>query len=281
MHYKLLKSVIFLTLSFSFVFYADAQRVVSERDTLRRQENFSKDSLFLPDTLSLKEVTEEDTLGIKPGKNAIDFPIDYKAQDSTMFSPNRKRAYLYKNAEVKYQDITLKADYIELDMEKRMVIAKGIEDSTGKLQGIPVFSQGSQTYRSKELKYNFKTQKGFMRELYTEQEGGYLHGEQTKKLDDGSYLVKRGKYTTCELDHPHYYFHLTKAKTIPKDKTVSGPAWLVIEDVPIPAPIPFGMFPNKMERSSGILIPAYGEERNRGFFYEMEVFTGQLMSIWI
>ncbi|MFH2094519.1 MAG: putative LPS assembly protein LptD, partial [Bacteroidota bacterium] len=165
-----------------------------------------------------------------------------------------------------YEDIELKAAFIELDLGDRIVSAVGLADSTGKVIGSPEFKDGKDEFKSKELKYNFETKKGYITEVFSEQNGGYLHSRITKMQANKEIHLKDGKYTTCNLEHPHFYIALTKAKVIPDDKIVSGPAYLVVEDIPVPLGIPFGFFPNKSGHTSGIIIPEYGEEENRGFF---------------
>ena len=199
-------------------------------------------------------------------KEAIDAPVNYSADDSIITDMSVKKVFLYGNAEVTYLDIKLNAAYIEFDMADETVYATGLEDTTGQLAGLPEFTQGSESFRSRELTYNFNTEKGIIREIKTEQEGGYLHSRVTKKHPSGEIHLKDGKYTTCDADHPHFYLALTKGISIPDDKIVSGPAYVVVEDVPLPIGIPFGFFPSTKTSTSGILLPSYGEEQNRGFY---------------
>lgn len=202
----------------------------------------------------------------KSNNQKIDDPINYTSTDSVYFDIANKKVFLYGNAIVKYKDINLEAEYIELDLENNIVFAEGKPDSSGMLKGNPHFKQGNEEYDAKKIRYNFKTKKGIISGVITEQSGGYLHSERTKRLANGDICIKDGKFTTCDLEHPHYYIDLTKAKVIPNEKIVSGPAYLVIEDVPLPIGIPFGFFPDNKKHSSGIIIPEYGEEENRGFF---------------
>jgi lipopolysaccharide assembly outer membrane protein LptD (OstA) len=139
-------------------------------------------------------------------------------------------------------------------------------DSAGNLQGNPAFKKGKETFDAHWMRYNFKTQKGFIYFVKTKQQDGTLIGDSTKRNVNGQVHIHGGTYSTCDLDHPHFYIGLTKAKSIPGDKIVSGPAYLVVADIPLPIVIPFGFFPNTNKNSSGILIPTWGEEPNRGFF---------------
>ena len=229
------------------------------RDTL----SFQPDSLHTtPDSL-LSESVHDTTQSYK---DAIDSPVNYKASDSIVYALNEKKVYLYGEAEIKYQEITLTAEIIEFDMGNEVVYARGDVDSLGKPFGRPVFEEKSDKFRSDELSYNFRTKKGVIKKIYSEQEGGYLHSDITKRQPNEEIHMKGGKYTTCDLEHPHFYIAMTKAKSIPGDKIVSGPAYFVIADVPLPIGVPFGFFPTTKTNKSGIMMPQYGEESRRGFY---------------
>ncbi|MCK4750858.1 MAG: LPS-assembly protein LptD, partial [Bacteroidales bacterium] len=177
-----------------------------------------------------------------------------------------RKVEMYGTAKITYEDIVLEANYIRYEMDDNLVIAHGLPDSTGSMTGNPVFTDANNSFKSKLLRYNFKTQKGYIEEVITEQEGGYLHSEQTKKQANGHIHLKDGKYTTCDAEHPHFYIAITKGISMPGDKIISGPAYVVLADVPLPLGIPFGFFPNSKTKTSGILIPKYGEEQRRGFY---------------
>jgi lipopolysaccharide assembly outer membrane protein LptD (OstA) len=240
-------------------------------------DSLSKDTIIitkvpadsLKDSL-LSDSTQEDTLPkVKPKhKDTLKDKVKYSAEDSMMISVTGERLFLYGKANVKYQDIDLTADYIMLDMKKQEVFAKGSIDTSGKVTGSPVFKQGSETFESDSMKYNFKSGKGIIYHIYTKEGEGYLHSEETKRLNDGHINVLHGKYTTCDAKHPHFYVAMTKAIVIPEDKIVTGIAYMVVADVPIVFPfIPFGFFPNTTHRSSGILFPTYGNGGNtRGYY---------------
>lgn len=192
--------------------------------------------------------------------------IEYNADDSVVFSIDGKKVFLHHNGFVKYIRTELKADYIELDMEKKMAFARGVLDSLGELVGKPHFKDGGQEFDSKELTYNFDTKKGFVKEIITQEGEGYLQGKLTKKQSDSVYCVKDGWYTTCDQhDHPHFYIRMSKAKMIKDKKVFAGFSHLVLEDVPLPLFLPFAFFPITNKGTSGIIIPTYGEERLRGF----------------
>ena len=208
-----------------------------------------------------------DSIQQKIKKSTIDAPIVYSAEDSIVVSLDGQKVYLYKNAKVTYQQIELTAYYIELDLETKQIYAEGIPDSTGTIIEKPVFKQGSEEYESETMRYNFETEKALITKVVTEQGEGRILSDRTKKIGKETFITEKAKYTTCDAEHPHFYMHLTKAKVISNKKIVTGPAYMVLEDFPIYFPIlPFGYFPNSPTYSSGVLVPMYGEEDNRGFF---------------
>ena len=199
-------------------------------------------------------------------KPLFDDLIDYNADDSVRFSIQEKKVYLYGNGFVKYLTTELRADYIELDMDKKLAMATGVPDSVGKLKGTPKFKDGGQEFESTELHYNFDTKKGYVTEIITQEGEGYIQGKTTKKMSDSVYCVKHGMYTTCdEHDHPHFGLNMSKAKMIKDKKIFVGFTNLELEGIPLPIFIPFGFFPITKKATSGIIMPTYGEERMRGF----------------
>ena len=202
----------------------------------------------------------------KKSKDAIASEVNYSSKDSAVFYMGGV-AFLYGTAKVTYQDLELQSSVIRLRMDSSLVQARGRVDSTGALVETPVFKQGKDQYESKAIDYNFKTQKGLIRGVMTQQGEGYVTSEKAKKLNDGTFQMVDGKYTTCDdHDHPHYYLDLTKAKVKPKEYVVTGPAYMVVLDVPIPLFLPFGYFPFTSKYSSGLLMPTFGEENSRGFY---------------
>ena len=174
---------------------------------------------------------------------------------------------MYGNGKIQYGDIDMTAAQISMDMDSSQVQAIGVPDTVGDLVGNPVFKDNSGEYESKVMKYNFKTKRGFITDIVTEQGEGYLTGGITKKTEDDYYYIKDGRYTTCDdHEHPHFYFQLTKAKVKPKKNVVTGPAYMVLEDLPLPIAVPFGYFPFSEKYQSGILMPTVGEDYNRGFY---------------
>lgn len=229
---------------------------------------------FATDSLTQKvdstQVLPTDSVSVSSPKNkkksALDDVVKYKANDSiVMYSSGS--VYLYGEAEVHYQNITLTSDYIRVNMDSSQVYASGVLDTLGDMQGKPVFSDGPDKYSSSAMSYNFKTKKAFIWDAVTEQQEGYVTSEKTKKMTDDEFCLKGGRYTTCDQhDHPHFYLKLTKAKMKTGKYVVTGPAYMVFEDVPLPLAIPFGYFPFSKKYQSGLLMPTFGLENNRGFY---------------
>jgi len=195
--------------------------------------------------------------------------IERTAVDSVVQDVKEKLIHYYGNAVVKYDDIVLEANYLMFDLNTNVVTAKGLADSTGRLIGCPKFTQGETKFEAEEMSYNFQTKKGIIRKVWTEESGGYIHGDKIKRMDDNSINIRSGGFTTCSLkEHPHYQFRFTKAKIIPNDMIVTGPIYVTIQDVPLPVMLPFAMFPNTKGQKSGLVIPTYGESANRGFYLE-------------
>ena len=214
---------------------------------------------------SIKNQTKQaDTLKIS--KNAIDERVKYQALDSIIFVVDSQLVFLYGKAEVYYGEVNLKAGEIAIDQQNNKVEAKGVTDSTGKKVDNPDFSDGAQNFKAKHIIYNTKTKKGKIKEVTTVDGESYLRGESVKKDSNNVSYMQHGSYTTCNLEHPHYYFALSKLKVIPDDKIVTGPANLVVADVPTPLALPFGFFPNRKGQANGILLPTYGQANNYGFF---------------
>lgn len=207
-------------------------------------------------------------VSISPEKSALEARIDYQSRDSIKFNVKNQIVELFGAAMVDYGTIHLEAGYIRIDFSKYMIYAYGLPDSNGVVQGTPLFKDGDQEFESDTIAYNYESKKGIIQHIFSEQGGGFLHGDRVKKMPDNTILVRNGSFTTCSLHDPHFQIVFGKAKVIPDDKIVTGPVYLEIEGIPTPLVLPFGFFPNKKGRSSGILIPSYGESTNRGFFLQ-------------
>ena len=203
------------------------------------------------------------------GQNTFETQVVRTAVDSVVQDMKSKIIYYYGDAVVKYDDITLEAKYLEFDLNTNVVTAKGLPDSLGKLQGTPKFTQDETKFDAQEMSYNFQTKKGIIHKVWTEESGGYIHGDKIKRMEDNTINIQSGGFTTCNhKDHPHFQFRFKKAKVIPDDMIVTGPVYLTIQDVPLPLGLPFAMFPNTKGQKSGVIIPTYGESANRGFYLE-------------
>ena len=200
-------------------------------------------------------------------KNGIDAPVNFSANDSMVYYARNKTAFLYGTSSVKYENMDLKSERITLNMDSSLVHATGVRDTATKgLTGTPVFTLGSDNYESDTMAFNFKTKKGLIDNVKTQQEEGYLSSELSKRNADGEIFLKHGRYTTCDKEHPDFYIALSRAKVRPGKDVVFGPAYLVVADVPLPLAIPYGFFPFSKKYSSGFIMPTYGDESTRGFY---------------
>ena len=236
--------------------------VLNSSDTLRN------DSLLVKsDSLSIMPSDSIPLDSIPKKKETLESTVFYTAQDSIVFTKDNK-GYLYGEADVKYQDIAIKGELITMDMDSSLIGATFGLDSVGKEFGFPTFDDKGTQYEMKGVKYNFKSEKAFIQDVVTEQGEGYIVANQAKKNDDNSFYMLNAKYTTCDLhEHPHFYLNLSKAKVRPGEDVVTGPAWLVVADVPLfPLVLPFAFFPFNESYSSGIIMPSYGDEMERGFY---------------
>ncbi len=225
---------------------ADSLNVVAATDTLRSNR----------DSVSVKKTRPE-----PPFKTRI----KYKANDSIKIRIPEQKIYLYNEGQVNYENIELKAYETEFDMKTKIVHANSGKDSTGNKIGAPVFKQGNESFDTDSLSYNFGTSKGVIHAIKTQQGEGYMHATKSKRYADGHIDMGGGKYTTCDADHPHFYLALSKAKVIPGDQVVFGPAHMVLLDIPLPLFLPFGFFPYTNKQSvSGVLPPSIGMEVTRG-----------------
>ncbi|MDR2835233.1 MAG: LPS-assembly protein LptD [Bacteroidales bacterium] len=260
--------------------------IINDTTEIKDSINFPKDSIFndenvneiLSDTLANDTInfsidTKNDSIKIHANpkkKSDFDAPVHYTFDQKGKLDFNNKKAYLYKNANVKYENINLTADYMEMDFDKKEVFANGFYDTVNnKVSGKPVYKDGEEEYVADSIRYNFNTKRGLVKNVSTKLDDGYLYGQTTKIYENKHVHILSGKYTTCDNpDCPHFYFRLSKAVVIPNDKIVSGPVYMVIEEIPTPLALPFGFFPNTDGGHSGIVIPNFGDEQRRGFFLQ-------------
>ena len=238
----------------------DTQIIPELSDSLKavRDSVHRADSIFRQDSIRMLS------------KSSLEAPAFTTAKDSIVedFSNGKRIIYYYGDVSVTYGNMKLTADYMEYDLATQTVYARGTKDTTGVIKGQPVMEQGGKSYSMEEVRYNFDTQKARITNMVTQEQDGILHGKNIKMMPDKSINITKGKYTVCDCEHPHYYLALTAAKvmTKPSQKTVFGPAYPVIEDVPLPIGLPFGFIPKRPDRATGILFPTFGEEQSRGFY---------------
>ena len=237
---------------------------------MNAQANSARDMATAIDSLAGVKPEDKqpvaDTSRFKKERVDLDHVVNFSAKDSiVMYGKNNAR--MFGNGDITYGGIQLTASRLNMDMDKSEVYAIGAIDTTGEVAGNPVFKDKSGTYEAKTMTYNFKTEKGLITDVVTEQGEGFLTGGITKKVGVEDFYIKNAKYTTCDNhDSPHFYFQLTKGKIRPKKDVVTGPAYLVVEDLPLPLAVPFGFFPFTEKFHSGVLVPTFGEDYNRGFY---------------
>ena len=266
-------------------FTIPSHRHGAQRDTLAISGDsleIAKDSIFIRDSLYIRDsiatadsihtadsIAAADSLALLK-KSSLEVPAFTAARDSIIedFSDGKQMIYYYGDVTVTYGNMKLTADYMEYNLKNQTLYARGTKDTTGVITGQPVMTQGKKSYSMEEVRYNFKTMKARITNMVTQEQDGILHGKNIKMMPDKSINITNGKYTVCDCEHPHYYLHLTAAKvmTKPSQKTVFGPAYPVIADVPLPIGLPFGFIPKRPDRATGILFPTFGEEQSRGFY---------------
>ena len=268
------KSAIFLMLSVFLCVLAGQTTVIPDGNIPPAAAELKRDTSMM-DSLELAIYKHnkaiDDSLALdsinRQRKHGIDSPVEFSANDSLLYQAGNGMAFLYGDSHVKYQNMDLKSENIYLSLDSSLVHATGGRDTlTNKLFGNPVFQMGSDTYQSDTMAFNFKTKKGFIQQVYTEQQEGFLTSELSKRGANGELYLQHGRYTTCDEPHPDFYLALSRAKVRPCKDVVFGPAYLVVCDVPLPLAIPYGFFPFTKSYSSGFIMPTYGDETERGFY---------------
>ena len=274
-----LVAVIMLVLS-SFSSYSQDRLKGRARLSESKIDLISSDSLSITDSTKVPDINPDslhradsihaaDSL-LMLKKSSLEAPAFTVAKDSIIedFSNGKQMIYYYGDVSVTYGNMKLTADYMEYDLKSATLYARGTKDTTGVIKGMPVMEQAGKSYTMEEVRYNFETNKARITNMVTQEQDGILHGKNIKMMPDRSINMTNGKYTVCDCEEPHYYLHLTAAKgmTKPSQKTVFGPAYPVIADVPLPIGLPFGFIPKRPDRATGILFPTFGEETTRGFY---------------
>ncbi len=239
-----------------------------EKNTIIKADSTQMDSLQLLIYKRNKHIDDSlrlDSINMKR-KNGIDHPVTYTSNDSLTYDAKSGYARLYGSSHVTYENMDLTSEQIYMNLDSSLVHATGIKDTAGIDMGTPIFKMGNDTYESDTMAFNFKTKKGLIKDVYTEQEDGFLTSELSKRNSEGELFLKHGRYTTCDEPHPDFYLALSRAKVRPGKDVVFGPAYLVVADVPLPFAIPYGFFPFTKSYSSGFIMPTYGDENSRGFY---------------
>ena len=258
----------FLVLVHAFASFSQENKAI--RDTSVYDSGnipFQPDSLVInADSLQLQQDSiATDTTGLIPA-NILEAQVVYSAQDYIRRNVVDKIVILVSAAKVTYGSIEITADSIMINMNLNTLYAVGRKDTSGTVIGSPVFKEGSQEIAADELIYNFKTKRALATNIETQQSEGLLRSNTTKLLEDGTSNINKSTYSTCDADPPHFYINLPKARIYPGEKLVSGPGNLVLEGIPLPLILPFAYFPiNTRKQASGILIPRFGQETERGY----------------
>ena len=258
------KSIAHIILSLFLLFHIGGASVYAQQvDSL--QLDTTQVNTLKADTLSAETLN---ATPLRPKKeSSIKAPIHYQASDSMVMLANGT-AYLHGQGDLKYESMQLKSEYIKMHIDSSLIYATGVWDSINEeWKGKPVFKDDKDEYETSEITYNIKTQKGYIRRVITQQGEGYIIADKTKKAEGDVLMMGGGQYTTCDNhDHPHFYLKMTKAKVKPGEYIATGPAYMVVGDVPLPLAIPFGFFPFNKSYSSGLIMPNFGDDYSRGFY---------------
>ncbi|NOX18868.1 MAG: LPS-assembly protein LptD [Chlorobi bacterium] len=230
------------------------------------------DSLIVADSLN----AETDSLQIKKKRNEVNAVVYANAKDSIIFDISEKKMRLFNEADIKYKNTELSAGKVDVNFSSFDIYAKGIADSTtsdslqtknDSLAQTPVLIEGEETYEGKWLRYNFRTKQGYISYAVNRKENSRYLGEKVKKVDEKTYFIKHGIYTTCKSDPPQTYFEASEMKVIQGDKIISRWIFMFIAGVPVPVPVPFAVFPNETGRRSGLIVPTFGQTSRQGSYF--------------
>lgn len=245
--------------------FKDSLQVDSIYKLIANADSLAKDTSALGDMIN--NVAQTDSIANQPvEKDFLDHEVVYNAVDSLLFDLSTNEVHLFGEAYVKYGDITLTADNIVYDFDSYLVYAEGGVDSIGNPKNLPVFKQGDEEFKATKINYNFDTEKGYISEVYSKTNDAFVFAKQSKKQPNNHVHIKGGFFTTCDKPNPHYSFRTTKMIVIPEDKVIAGPGYVAVGKLPLPIGLPFIVFPNKNNQSSGIIIPKYGDSKEQGFF---------------
>ncbi len=228
-----------------------------------------EDALVLERTPSLQQdSTKTDSI---PGpREPLTDIVNYNATDYTHFERKTERLYLYNEAQIAYQDMTINAGEIILDNKTNTVFARGIVDTSGTYTQIPVFVQAENEVKPDSIIFNFKTEKAIIYGSRTQQQEFFIKNEVSKRVNDSVVFMRNVRFTTSSNEEdPEYYFYARRVKFIPGKKIVTGLVNMFIADVPTPIGVPFAYFPMEKKRAvSGFILPSPGESNQRGYFLQ-------------
>ena len=239
-----------------------------EPKSMNYNENLSSNSAdSLNNNSYKKDSISNDSL--KKQKGILSDIVNYSATDYTLINQKTKQIHLYNEAQIQYENMDIQSGVIIIDYGKDLIYAGRLKDSLGIYSQAPVFKQGMDIVRPDSIVFNIKTKKALIWNSKTEQQGGRIISELSKKENDSVYFVKRAKFTTSENEeNPEYYFLLRKAKVVPGKKVVTGLTNMFIADVPTPIGLPFAFFPLTSKRTSGVIFPSFGQQNDRGYFVQ-------------
>ena len=259
---------------------ADTIRPLIKKDSIPTLTFNDKDTIKLPGKDSFIVKQKIDTFSLKLSKDSLDAPLKYEAEDSVVVLIQDKKILLYGKTKTEYKDIVLTAPKVEVDQQTQVVTAVNAKDSTGEVKELAEFKSGENNFTSDTIRYNFKSQVGLTQNTYTEQGEFHVFGEVAKKIDANTTFIKRARFSTCNLDHPHFSIVTPKMKVINQKLAVSGPAHMEFEDVPIPIYLPFGFYPLSQGRHSGLLPPQFTTNEQFGLGLEGLGYYKVLSDYW-
>lgn len=252
-----LNYLLFLILSSGVILILTLPKVAQASSNKALFQVIKKDTLSPQGKMDTTKRIQVDSMDLKISKDSINSPIEYKAEDSMVMEIDTKKIYLFGKTEVKFEDVVLNAPKIVFDQQTQYVLAKMGKDSAGLVTGMAKLKQGETVTVSDSLSFNLKSQKGLTYSSFFQQDELFNYAEKVKKIDKETFFAANGRFTTCNLDTPHFAFRFSKAKFINKKLVVTGPVHPEFEDVPVPLYLPFGIFPMKKGRQSGILPPQF------------------------
>ncbi len=195
--------------------------------------------------------------------SGIDTVVTYSASDSIVYSIANREMKLYKKGNMQYRDFKLDAGHIAINWDNAVLTAEGTKDTADKIIEEPSFTDAGETYNGSHVAYDFRTKKGTIKVANTTIDKGHYHGQLIKKYSKDVLFIKNGRFTTCDKNPPDYYFQSSKMKLIVGNQIIAEPIIMYIDGVPVFA-LPFGVFPAKSGRRSGIITPSFGESANYG-----------------